>query len=119
MMTSRSTSRQADILAVARIRQIYDTSKLAEWEFTWGNLNENWSLVHFLLTYRYVENWARELKENYLPMALEVFLNKVPSRYHAVYMEHFVPPFLRKAVRQDFGIELADSTHLKIILERG
>lgn len=119
MMVSRATSRPADPLAVARVRQIHDPDRVAQWERQWGSLTENWSLVHFLLTYRYSDNWSRELRENYLPQPVEDFIRLVPRAYVPVYVEHFVPPFLRRQVRLDFGIELADPTHLKVIYERG
>jgi hypothetical protein len=119
MMVSRTTSRPADPLTVARIRQLYDKGRLAEWEGNWGSINENWSLVHFLLTYRYTNNWVRELKENYLPISLEDFLPTIPAKYVPHYMEHYTLPFIRNKAREDFGIELQDRTHLKLILRKG
>lgn len=118
MMVNRSTSRPSDPLSVARIRQIYDTDRLTQWERQWGSISENWSLTHFLLTYRYVANWSREVEENYLPVALEDFLASIPKRYIPTYEEHFVLPFLRRQVRRDFRIGMPDATHLKLILER-
>ena len=117
MMVSKSASRQSDPIAVARIRQCYDKNKLQEWETQWGSLTENWSLVHFLLTYRYTENWEREFRENYLPVALEDFFPLIPPKYYPTFMEHYTLPFNRKTIEQDFGIQLQDRTHLKLILE--
>ena len=118
MMVGRAASRPSDPVAVARVRQLYSMGRLAEWEGRWGNLSENWSMIHFLLTYRYDENWDREVRENYLPMQLEEFLHRVPREYSPIYTEHFVPPFLRRQVRRDFSVELADPTHYKVIFEK-
>ena len=117
MMVSRTTSRPSDPMAVARVRQVFDLEKLGEWESNWGSIDENWSLTHFLLTYQYTVNWKREVKENYLPIAYEDFLNSIPRHYVPTFKEHFTLPYLRRSVRKDFGIELADRTHIKLILE--
>lgn len=117
MMVSRSTSRPSDPLQVARIRQVFDPARLDEWEAQWGSIEENWSLVHFLLTYRYTVNWSREVKENYLPVNYEAFLASIPHEFFPVFKEHFTLPFLRRRVKEDFGFDLADRTHLKLVLE--
>jgi len=116
MVVSKTTSRQSDPISVARIRQCYDKNKLHQWESTWGSIDENWSLVHFLLTYRYEENWEREYKENYLPVALEDFMTMIPKKYYPTYYEHYNLPFIRQKVEEDFGVQLQDRTHLKLIL---
>ena len=118
MMVNSSTSRPSDPISVARVKQVFQNKLLQEWEHQWGSINENWSLVHFLLTYRYTENWSREVKENYLPINLEEFLNLIPREYIPSHIEHYTLPFIRKQVFKDFGIQLQDRTHLKLILEQ-
>lgn len=118
MMVNRATSRPSDPIVVARIRQVYNPKKIAEWEALWGGLGENWSLNHFLLTYRYDADWEREMRENYLPIPLETFLSNVPNNYYPIYMEHFQPPFQRRATLKDLKVSVPDSTHLKAIFER-
>lgn len=118
MMVSRTTSRASDPMQVARIRQIYDRDMLNQWEATWGSINENWSLIHFILTYRYTHSWDRESKENYLPVNYEDFMASIPAQYFPIFMEHYTLPFLRRCVRNDFGFDLSDRTHLKLVLER-
>ena len=119
MMVARAASRPADPLAAARVRQVFDATKVAEWEATWGGLDENWSLVHFLLTCPYVDNWNRELHENYLPISVEDFVRRFPFEYAPTYREHFAPPFLARRVMKQFGFRVPDPTHLKLIMERG
>jgi len=117
MCVSRTTSRQSDSLSVAKIRQRYDQAMISEFEQHWGNLSENWSLVHFLLKYRYKTNWAREVRENYLPLNLEDLLAKIPAEWEPIFMEHYTLPFIRQRVKQDFNLELQDRTHIKLILQ--
>jgi hypothetical protein len=118
MCVSRTTSRPSDPISVAKIRMNYDKNMLAQWEAQWGSLSENWSLVHFLLTYSYVDSWDRELRENYLPVCLEDLLNLVPADWEPVYVEHYTLPYIRQQVMTDFGIDLQDRTHVKLILKQ-
>jgi hypothetical protein len=118
MAVSITASRTSDPVAVARIRQCYDREKIAQWESRWGNLNENWSLIHFLLHYRYTEGWEREHRENYLPLNKEDLIGLIPKHYYPDYVEHYTLPFIRRTVFEDFGIQLQDPTHLKLILRR-
>ena len=118
MCVSKPTSRPADPICVARIKQVFDLDKIAQWESKWGSLHENWSLVHFLLTYRYDDNWEREYRENYLPIAFEDLLARFPKSYVPVFVEHYTLPFLREQVMDKFGIQLQDRTHLKLILKK-
>lgn len=117
-MVSRSTSRPSDPISVAKIKINYDKERLSQWESRWGSLHENWSLVHFLLTYHYVNSWERECYENYLPLSLEDFLNIIPEGWEPFYIDHYTLPYLRQCVQNDFGIDLQDRTHLKLILKR-
>ena len=118
MCVSRTASRPADPISAARIRQVFDPDKLVEWESNWGSLDENWSLVHFLLHYRYLDNWTREVRENYLPINMETLLQKVNTSYFPIFVEHYTLPFLREQVWLDFAIQLQERTHLKLILKR-
>jgi hypothetical protein len=118
MVVSDTTARQSDPISVARIRQRYQPDALRAFEATWGSLNDNWALVHFLLKYRYQDGWDRELRENYLPLSLERLLALIPTNYEPIFMEHYTLPFLREQVMKDFGIQLQDRTHLKLLLKR-
>lgn len=120
MMASRCASRPADPIVVARVQQIFEAKHpglIAQWEQRWGHLGENWSLLHLFLTYRYVANWEREYRENYLPRNYEDFMAAVPRKYMPIYQDRFTLPFLRRRVQEDFGVSLADTTHLKAVFE--
>jgi SAM-dependent methyltransferase len=121
MMARKSTSRLADPTQVERIRQVFGhdhPEKLDAWESRWGNLQEGWSLTHFLLSYRYLHNWEREYRENYLPRNYEDFIAAVPRNYKTIYTNHYTLPFLRRRVEEDFDIALTDFTHIQVVFER-
>jgi SAM-dependent methyltransferase len=117
MMVRKSASRASDQIQATRVRQLFDQKRLEEWEATWGSIDENWSFTHLMLTYRYVDNWKRELKENYLPIPFEDFVASIPKDYMPTYKDHFTLPFLRHQVHEDFGIDLAEPTHVQLILK--
>lgn len=117
MCVGKSASRPADPISVARVRQCYDGNKIAQWEAKWGSLSENWSLVNFLLHYQYVENWEREHQENYLPLSKEDLLALIPKKYFPIFVEHYTLPYIRQSVMRDFGVQLQEPTHLKLILK--
>lgn len=75
-------------------------------------------IIHYLLKYRYVTNWDREMRENYLPLLTEEILLKIPSNYRVKYYEHYTLPYLKDQVMKDFGIDLNTKTHYKLLLER-
>lgn len=84
-----------------------------------GNDVATWrDIVHYLLKYRYVANWDREMQENYLPLLTEEVLLKIPSNYRVKYYEHYTLPYLKDQVMKDFGIDLNTKTHYKLLLER-
>lgn len=118
MCVSNSCSRPSDPITVARVHQIFDADLIADWESTWGSLDENWSLTHFFLTYRYTDNWDRESRENYLPITKEKLLQIVPNHYYPHFIEHYTLPYLRDQVFNDFQIQLQERTHLKLILRK-
>ena len=73
------------------------------------------NFIHFLLKHRYVENWNRELHENYLPLTFEKLLLKIHPRYAITYCEHYTLPFLSDAVMKKFGIPINHPTHIKLV----
>lgn len=122
MCVSQTASRPADPISVARVRQVFDPNKIAQWESQWGALDENWSLIHFFLTYSYEDNWEREYRENYLPINKERLLALMPCKYPnnfvPDFIEHYTLPYLRRKVERYFGIQLQERTHIKLILRK-
>lgn len=120
MVPSRSIDRTSCINDVKKLYHKFLGSKaLTDFERIWGTIENNRNLVHFLLKYRYLEpNWEREVRENYIPLAREDLLAKIPLEYDVVFHEHYVLPYILQTVRDEIGIELKDPTHLKLILRR-
>ena len=120
MIPCRSIDRISNINDVKKIYHKFLGSKaLTDFERIWGSVENNRQLIHFLLKYRYIEpNWNREVRENYLPVAREDLLAKIPMSYDVLFHEHFVLPFVWQTVKDDTGIEIKDPTHLKLILTR-
>lgn len=116
MFLSEKSCGISDQLNIAKVRQKYSIDKIQEFESYIGTLDYNENLLQFFLTYRYTENWDREVRENYFPHTIEQFLNKIPKNYEIVYFDHYTLPFIREQVLKDFGIQLTDPTHGKILL---
>ena len=75
-------------------------------------------LIHFLLKYRYTDNWEREVRENYLPIDIEPFMYMVSQYYSIEYFDHYTLPFLKEQIQKDIGIILDIPTHAKILLSK-
>lgn len=75
-------------------------------------------IVHFLMKYHYVENWDREMRENYFSLTLEELRDKIPDTYEVRYEECYILPYIKEYVYNEFGIKLDCKTHIKMILEK-
>jgi len=103
---------------VKKVRELADPFYLGSFEKEWGSISENYrTLCHFLLKYKYTDNWEREVKENYLPVSLETLKKKIPNQYTIIQEDNFIVPFIQREVYQDFGIKLTHSTHVKMIIK--
>ncbi|NBO22941.1 hypothetical protein EBU94_06355, partial [bacterium] len=84
-----------------------------------GNIGEHYrKFIHFLLKYKYIDNWEREVNENYLPLSLETLLNKRTDNYRVYYTQSFILEKLSDEVKKDFGFEIDHTTHSKIIFKK-
>lgn len=90
---------------------------ISEFESEWGKINNISRLIHFLLKYRWTQNWNRELKENYLPICTEYFLENMQLQHNVSYLELFKVPFLEQCWKDDFGIIIEYPTHIKAIFK--
>ena len=116
MMLSDSIKLMSDEQDVVKARGLYP-QKLTDYESVWGPVSIRFYLIHYLLKYRYTENWDREVRENYFPLTKETLLAKIPSHYEIVYQEHYTLPYIKHQVQKDCGIVLNDCTHFKILLK--
>ena len=104
---------------VRNVRKKSDKFYLDSFEKEWGTINDNYRrFVHYLMKYRFTDNWDREDKENYLPVSLETVKSKITNDYKIVYEEDFLLQFLKDQVKKDFNVELTHSTHTKMILKK-
>ena len=93
--------------------------KIAQFEEIWGPLYDNKNLTHYLLKYRYNENWEREVHENQFAFNYSALGGiQTKSKYQISYCEYYTLPFVKQKVKEDFGIDLRASTHMKLLLER-
>lgn len=119
MMPSVRSNKFIDEEDMEKVRQKAKPEVLQMFEEEWGPINQDYrNLIHFLLKYRYEENFDREMKENYVPVSFETVKKKIPSNYKIVYEDHYVLPFLQSEVRKDFGITIKEPTHVKLILHK-
>ena len=103
---------------VKKVRNKCDKFYLKSFEERWGDINDNYKVfIHYLLKYRYTDNWEREVNEDYLPVSLETVKTKIPSSYKIVYEQDFLLDFLKRQVKKDFNVHLTHSTHTKMIIQ--
>lgn len=103
---------------VRKVKQKADKHYLNSFEDRWGVINDNYkTFIHYLLKYRYTDNWDREVNEDYLPVSLETVKSKVPNNYKIVHEEDFLLPFLKDQVKRDFNVDLTHSTHTKLVIQ--
>lgn len=120
MMFSDAFDGPADKADLQRLRDDRRLEPLLRsYESIWGPVATVRSLTHFLLKYRYPENWEREVRENYFALSYESFLDRIPGCARVVYREHSVLPYVAWRTRKDTGIEVKAPTHIKILLEFG
>lgn len=119
MMLSESADRTTPIRDEMRVRTSRaHESRLRDFEALHGSIANNKNFIHFLLKYQYVENWDREVAENYLPISTTQFFKMMPTDYEVVIYNRYALPYLGYCVKRDFNVEIADDTHVKILLRR-
>lgn len=74
-------------------------------------------VAEFLMKYRYISNWRREMNETYFWAWLYDISSEI-SLYRYTYLEDFHIQFITDRVKEDFGIDFSFDTHRKILLAR-
>ncbi len=95
------------------------SDQLFDFEYNSGSLTRQRNLVHFLLKYRYLENWAREVEEDYFPFTYDFLLSYFWRFFNMkpIYSKRYILPFIKENVKETFGIDLRDNTHVNIIFK--
>lgn len=117
MMISDITDRPLRKQDLNDIENMKNQTTFQDFEKVWGCKTYR-NLIHYLLKYRYTENWERELHENYLPITLEQLLKKIPSDYEFIYLNRYTLPFIKNTVFETYGHTIRENTHAQIILKR-
>ena len=90
-----------------------------EFEEIWGSITNKKNLMHYLLKYRYIQNWKREVKENYLGYSTDDIINHIDSeKYELIYRKDYILPFLKNRIHDDFNIWINTPTHTNLIFKR-
>ncbi len=103
---------------VDKVRELANPQQLEDFEREWGSITIQKNLKHFLLKYRYLGNWERELKEQYLPLTKEQLIALLADKYECIYLKDYILPYHAQKVHDDFGITLHSNTHLQAIFKR-
>lgn len=118
MFYTKYMNRHSNPTQMVLVERAIGYQKVREFEHIHGSISDNKNLLHLLLKYRYTENWAREVRENYFPHSFEDFIKKIPNNYEVVYSNLYTLPFLRQKIWDDIGFWLQYPTHAKILLRR-
>ena len=116
LIPSVSINRMSDMNDVVSVMR-ESNGELVRFEQVWGSIEQNKNLIHYLMKYRYKENYSREVLENYFPLYREELLRKITKDYKVTHHDHYVLPFVKRQVKNDFDIDIVDNTHIKLILE--
>ena len=102
---------------IRKVRYNAYSRQITDYEHHWGKICSLKSLTHFLLKYKYVENWDREVKENYLPISTFLIKNILSALYNVIHEEYYCLPYLKKQFKKDFDIDFICHTHYKILFQ--
>jgi SAM-dependent methyltransferase len=107
------------------VRKVYRWAKekhreryLKEFELKVGSISNNKNLIHFLLKHSYIDNWDREVRENYFPITLQDLYASISNDYDILYEDHNNIVHLTQIWEKEFDIDVKDKTHIKLILKR-
>jgi hypothetical protein len=89
-----------------------------EYEACWGSLDLREHATHFLLKYRYTDNWEHELNEYYLPLTVEAIKEKLAGNFAPTFHATEALPFLQEMAQVELGVSFPCKTHLKLIAQR-
>ncbi len=95
-----------------------DQKQIKDFTFVWGPITTKKDMNHFLLKYRYKENWEREVKEQYLWFTPEQLIEMFAGQYECVFLKSYILPFHKYIVKKDMGINLSEDTHIQAVFKK-
>lgn len=112
---------QLDLDIKNKILKYADPSQISDFVSIWGDFKTNKDLYHFLFKYRYLDNWKREVEENYFPISLEDMIGEINlEQFELIYQKNYLLPFQQEVIKKDFDIDLSfeHKTHTNLIFRR-
>lgn len=101
----------------AKVRHRANQKQVIDFEKIYGPITCYRNLTHFLLKYKYVENWDREVRENYFPYE-PVDIRKELSQFKVAYEKEYCLPYLYELFKKDFGIDYLGYTHYNFLFQK-
>lgn len=104
---------------IDKIKKKANKDQLQSFERFYGKIEEEGliNVTHFLLKYKYVENWDREVQENYIPLIFP-YIGSLLNLYKTSYKKEYCLPYLREQFKKDFDIDFIGYTHYNLLLEK-
>jgi len=100
---------------IAKVLKLADPVNLREFHDRYGKFEKGGNFIHFLLKYKYKENWWEEVRENYL-VDMTILKERFGEYgYKVEHFKHYSLPFTADRVKKDFDIEFDDPTHFQLI----
>ena len=85
----------------------------------WGAVGNAYQIKHFLMKYKYQENWDRELKEWYLPLSSQEYCAIFAGDgYQIDFCNVYTNSYLKQIIGEDFAIDLTYPTHIQLITKK-
>lgn len=118
MMISKNTNRKATKKELAIINENLKYKELFD-DFQKSYPERRLrDILHFLLKYRYIENWNREKGENYFPLTVEELLDLIPNNYELILCNVYIPKWIYFKVFDDFNYKIKNNTHINLVLKK-
>lgn len=108
-----------DIDMLNKVYKYGDKKQILDFKESWGEFKTTVDIIHFLYKYRYIDNWKREVGENYFPICIEDYENLIDmDKFEKIHFEHYLLPYQKEVIEKDFKINLTSKTHIKMIFKR-
>lgn len=90
-------------------------SQIQDFESHFGSIMEKKNCTHFLLKYKYLENWNREVEENYFP---DIPLQYFERNYDCEFRKEYQLAYFTKLWKEELNIKIDSNTHIQLIYKK-
>lgn len=96
---------------VRTVNRLYDEygDQVRDFEQIYGSIRDSKNFLHFLMKYKYIQNWDREVREDYTLFASNLDELKYQLEdygYDVVFERVYSLPYTRNMIQEEFGIDL-------------